>query len=71
MISMQRPMMNLASKKELFSRYESDRLAYFYLTCVWFIQVLNMEEDMNWYKAELKGQEGYVPKTYIEVVPHP
>ena len=71
MISMQRPMMNLASKKELFSRYESDRLAYFYLTFVWLIQVLNMEEDMNWYKAELKGQEGYVPKTYIEVVPHP
>ncbi len=34
-------------------------------------QVLNMEEDMNWFKAEYKGQEGYVPKTYIEVVPHP
>ncbi|CAF3676816.1 unnamed protein product, partial [Rotaria socialis] len=33
--------------------------------------VLNMEEDMNWYKAELKGKEGYVPKTYIEMVPHP
>ena len=26
---------------------------------------------MNWYKAELKGQEGYVPKTYIEMAPHP
>ncbi|UJR22648.1 hypothetical protein I4U23_025688 [Adineta vaga] len=35
------------------------------------LKILNMEEDMNWYKAELKGQEGYVPKTYIEVVPHP
>ncbi|CAF4835301.1 unnamed protein product, partial [Rotaria sp. Silwood2] len=30
-----------------------------------------MEEDMNWYKAELKGQEGYVPKTYIEMDSHP
>jgi len=35
------------------------------------LKVLNMEEDMNWYKAEFKGQEGYVPKTYIEMVPHP
>jgi hypothetical protein len=35
------------------------------------IQVLNTEEDMNWYKAELRGVEGYVPKTYIEMVPHP
>ena len=26
---------------------------------------------MNWYKAELKGQEGYVPKIYIEMAPHP
>ena len=26
---------------------------------------------MNWYKAEYKGQEGYIPKTYIEMVPHP
>jgi len=30
-----------------------------------------MEEDVNWYKAELKGVEGYVPKTYIEMAPHP
>lgn len=30
-----------------------------------------MEEDMNWYKAELRGKEGYVPKTYIEMAPHP
>lgn len=35
------------------------------------LKVLNMEEDMNWYKAEYKGQEGYIPKTYIEMVPHP
>ncbi|CAF0844005.1 unnamed protein product [Didymodactylos carnosus] len=35
------------------------------------LKVLNMEEDMNWYKAELHGTEGYVPKTYIEMIPHP
>ncbi|CAF0769809.1 unnamed protein product [Didymodactylos carnosus] len=35
------------------------------------LKVLNMEEDMNWYKAELRGTEGYVPKTYIEMVPNP
>jgi len=34
------------------------------------LKVLNMEDDMNWYKAEFKGQEGYVPKTYIEMAPH-
>ncbi len=39
---------------------------------IFFIeQILNTEEDMNWYKAELKGKEGYVPKTYVEIVPHP
>ncbi|UJR26412.1 hypothetical protein I4U23_007744 [Adineta vaga] len=35
------------------------------------LKVLNTEEDVNWYKAELNGQEGYVPKTYIEMAPHP
>lgn len=34
-------------------------------------QILNMEDDQNWYKAELKGQEGYIPKNYIKVKPHP
>ena len=36
-----------------------------------FAQRLNTEEDANWYKAESKGQEGYVPKTYVEMTPHP
>lgn len=35
------------------------------------VKVLNMEEDVNWYKAESRGVEGYVPKTYIEMTPHP
>ncbi|KAK3089087.1 hypothetical protein FSP39_000631 [Pinctada imbricata] len=30
-----------------------------------------MEEDVNWYKAECDGKEGFIPKNYIEVKPHP
>lgn len=30
-----------------------------------------MEEDKNWYKAELDGKEGYIPSNYIELKPHP
>ncbi|NWU45866.1 GRAP protein, partial [Hylia prasina] len=33
--------------------------------------ILNMEDDQNWYKAELFGCEGFVPKNYIRVKPHP
>ncbi|XP_069838249.1 GRB2-related adapter protein [Dendropsophus ebraccatus] len=35
------------------------------------VKILNMEDDQNWYKAELYGREGYVPKNYITVKPHP
>ncbi|TUJ41097.1 Cilia- and flagella-associated protein 52 [Bagarius yarrelli] len=34
-------------------------------------QVLNEECDQNWYKAELYGKEGFIPKNYIEMKPHP
>ncbi|XP_038042885.1 GRB2-related adapter protein isoform X3 [Anas acuta] len=30
-----------------------------------------MEDDQNWYKAELYGCEGFVPKNYIKIKPHP
>ncbi|KAK3530603.1 hypothetical protein QTP86_028869 [Hemibagrus guttatus] len=33
-------------------------------------QVTNMEEDPNWYTAELSGRKGFVPKNYINVRPH-
>ncbi len=26
-----------------------------------------MEDDKNWYKAELQGKEGYIPSNYIEM----
>ncbi|KAM9222703.1 GRB2-related adapter protein isoform 1-T1 [Leptosomus discolor] len=35
------------------------------------LKILNMEDDQNWYKAELHGCEGFVPKNYIKVKPHP
>ncbi|KAF5892041.1 GRB2-related adapter protein-like, partial [Clarias magur] len=30
-----------------------------------------MDEDPNWYTAELSGRKGFVPKNYINVRPHP
>ncbi|KAL0598360.1 GRB2-related adapter protein-like [Plecturocebus cupreus] len=39
--------------------------------CVSCPQILNMEDDQNWYKAELRGVEGFIPKNYIRVKPHP
>ncbi|XP_029433086.1 GRB2-related adapter protein isoform X1 [Rhinatrema bivittatum] len=35
------------------------------------LKILNMEDDQNWYKAELWGSEGFIPKNYIKVKPHP
>ncbi|XP_050297814.1 growth factor receptor-bound protein 2 isoform X1 [Anthonomus grandis grandis] len=34
------------------------------------LKVLNMEDDMNWYRAELDGKEGLIPSNYIEMKPH-
>lgn len=34
------------------------------------IKVLDMKTDQNWYTAERKGEEGLVPKPYIELKPH-
>lgn len=33
-------------------------------------QILNMEDDMNWYRAELDGKEGLIPSNYIEMKNH-
>lgn len=35
------------------------------------LQVLNEECDQNWYKAELNGKDGFIPKNYIEMKAHP
>jgi len=34
------------------------------------LKVLNMEDDMNWYRAELDGKEGLIPSNYIEMKKH-
>ncbi|XP_035470727.1 growth factor receptor-bound protein 2b isoform X2 [Scophthalmus maximus] len=35
------------------------------------LKVLNEECDQNWYKAELSGKDGFIPKNYIEMKAHP
>lgn len=30
-------------------------------------QVLNMDEDQNWYRAELDSREGMIPSNYIKM----
>lgn len=39
------------------------------VTC-FCLQILNMEDDMNWYRAELDGKEGLIPSNYIEMKNH-
>lgn len=34
------------------------------------LKILSMDEDKNWYKAELDGKEGYIPSNYIEMETH-
>ncbi|KAL7636677.1 UNVERIFIED_CONTAM: hypothetical protein RMT77_012426 [Armadillidium vulgare] len=34
------------------------------------LKVLNMEDDINWYRAELDGKEGLIPSNYIEMKEH-
>ncbi|XP_063614904.1 growth factor receptor-bound protein 2-like [Penaeus indicus] len=34
------------------------------------LKVLNMEDDMNWFRAELDGREGLIPSNYIEMKSH-
>uniref|UniRef100_A0AC35TXK9 GRB2 n=1 Tax=Rhabditophanes sp. KR3021 TaxID=114890 RepID=A0AC35TXK9_9BILA len=35
------------------------------------LKILNKDEDPHWYKAELNGQEGFVPSNYIALAPNP
>ncbi|TMW46026.1 hypothetical protein DOY81_008896, partial [Sarcophaga bullata] len=34
------------------------------------LKILNMEDDSNWYRAELDGKEGLIPSNYIEMKNH-
>lgn len=33
------------------------------------LKIVNTEDDKNWFKAELNGQQGFVPSNYIEMKP--
>ncbi|XP_041073683.1 GRB2-related adapter protein-like [Polyodon spathula] len=35
------------------------------------LKITNMEDDQNWFMAELRGLNGFIPKNYIKVKPHP
>lgn len=34
------------------------------------IKILNKDADQYWYKAELNGKEGFIPKNYVTLKPH-
>ncbi|KAJ8037719.1 Growth factor receptor-bound protein 2 [Holothuria leucospilota] len=34
------------------------------------VKILNKNEDPNWYKAELNGKEGLIPKNYVQIKEH-
>ena len=31
------------------------------------LKIISFQEDRNWFKAELNGQIGFVPKNYIQM----
>ncbi|EGD83536.1 growth factor receptor-bound protein 2 [Salpingoeca rosetta] len=34
------------------------------------VKVINIDEDKNWFKAELDGKTGYIPANYVQMEPH-
>ncbi|KAG8509623.1 Growth factor receptor-bound protein 2 [Galemys pyrenaicus] len=62
LLCVNRPNISTESGKEM--------IDFFSPPCFLF-QVLNEECDQNWYKAELNGKDGFIPKNYIEMKPHP
>ena len=55
------------STEKMFSRDRNTRTPR---TLFVVVQVLNMEDDVNWYRAELDGKEGLIPSNYIEMKNH-
>ncbi len=60
--SMTKMLVNLNCKISIF--YSNKQISSFRF------QILNMEDDMNWYRAELDGKEGLIPSNYIEMKSH-
>ena len=34
------------------------------------VKVINIDEDKNWFKAELEGKTGYIPANYVQMQEH-
>ncbi|KAM7394074.1 hypothetical protein PAMP_020897 [Pampus punctatissimus] len=34
------------------------------------LKVISESSDLNWYRAEMNGKEGFIPKTHVTVKPH-
>ncbi|CAK6953405.1 growth factor receptor-bound protein 2a [Scomber scombrus] len=34
------------------------------------LKIMTESSDLNWYKAELNGREGFIPRNYVTVKPH-
>lgn len=68
-----------------FKKNQVLKVSFSYFLCIWsgfvsngdrfflenlILQILNMEDDMNWYRAELDGREGLIPSNYIQMKSH-
>ncbi|KAL5288648.1 sem-5 family protein [Megaselia abdita] len=56
-----------ATAKHDFAATAEDELSFRKLQ---ILKILNMEDDMNWYRAELDGKEGLIPSNYIDMKSH-
>lgn len=52
------------------SRVEGPMFTDTSLTQTKCLQVINMEDDVNWFRAEFEGKEGLIPSNYIEMKNH-
>lgn len=65
-----------SQKDNLLNRFSGRKIPYLWKSpniweiVIFLMQILNMEDDMNWYRAELDGKEGLIPSNYIEMKNH-
>jgi len=56
-----------AEAKHDFQATEEDELSFSKSDV---LKILCVDDDKNWYRAELNGREGYIPSNYIEMKSH-
>jgi len=56
-----------AEAKHDFGATEEDELSFQKSE---ILKILCLDDDKNWYRAELHGKEGYIPSNYIEMKPY-